>query len=189
MVAGRAWWQRLPDALALLAVLAIAAVLAAPFYEDYRERVAVDGLLARYDAILARYQAATREGPVASCDALQRALEADESQDWGMLDIGFQRLPGAQADAYRPVVSICAAAAEPSGQEIARLARSRFHSPAVTAERGIQLASVISYAVALSPAGRVGCIGHPSLPPRPCAGIPPLPGRSVASRELLAPGR
>ncbi|MCB1888153.1 MAG: hypothetical protein KDH20_11155 [Rhodocyclaceae bacterium] len=181
------WRRALPGGLAALAGLGIIGVLAVPFVAQVQERRDVAALVARFEGLQARLQQATRDGPVASCDDLQRTLEGEAAGEWRILDVGFQLLPGSQQGAYRPVATVCAAATDPEARAVARAARARFGEIAALSAPANPRDTVTSYMVALSPPGRVGCLGHPTLPPRPCAGVPPLPGRSQASRQMLMP--
>ncbi len=189
MVTGRlAWRLRVWQGLALASALGIATVLAVPFVEQFRAEAVADALVARFERVRERLRAATRDGPVASCDRLQALLETGETEPWRIEDIGFQLLPGAQQGAYRPLLTVCAAATDPAARSAVIAARVRFRTLGEISAPVSPRDTVTSYGVGLSPPGRVACLGHPTLPPRPCAGVPPLPGRSEASRQMLQPG-
>jgi prepilin-type N-terminal cleavage/methylation domain-containing protein len=181
--------------LELLFVVAIAGVIAAiaiPLYRDYTIKAHAADLLVKYDG--ARSGAGANiagDTVISECDEVLKRFKAPTiDDDYARIAYAFEAVNDGKDSGYRPVLTMCARAAN-QGEQAVKVTRAAHDELAknTTIESGAVLTdTVVSFALPLTDPKRVVCrvpvggpftacgdpVAVPTLPPQNTPSLPPV---------------
>ncbi len=159
------------EILVAVAILAVLGALAVIGYGQYTARAGAADLISRHHDIRTAVIANAATRSTDNCAELVKGYDGSKLADpFATLSYGFEAVAGG----YRPVLAVCATAAQSGGVAVARRAHETFAKEGVVEKGAVLTDNLVSFALRLTPADQALCKNPPARPAGDaCAGAPP----------------
>ncbi len=167
------------EILVAFAILAVVGAIAVVGYGQYTARAGAADLISRHHDIRTAVIANAATRSTENCADLVKGFDGSKLADpFATFSFGFEKVGN---EGYRPVLSVCATAAQSGGVAVARRAHETLSKEGVVEKGEVLTDTLVSYALRLTPADQALCKNAPARAAGDaCAAPQPAPVKADA---------